>query len=234
MSFWQEPFCLVLKILVDNNYTGCIMAYMSNEELKTKELEALKCIRNFLMHSGKAPSVRQLMGSLGYKSPRSISLIIDSLVEKGMLVRRKGGELRLVMDLEANNTHARTVNIPLVGSVACGAPVFAEENIEAMIPVSVKLVKPGSKYFLLRANGDSMDAAGINDGDLVLVKQQAFAENGDHVVALIDDEATIKEYRRATNSVVLKPSSTNKQHQPIILTDNFQVQGVVVSTIPKF
>ena len=123
--------------------------------------------------------------------------------------------------------------MPLVGTVACGTPLLAEENIEAIIPVSVKLAKPHYKYFLLKASGDSMDQAGINDGDLVLVRQQPAAEIGDIVVALIDDEATIKEFHVSDETIILKPRSTNKQHKPIILTRGFQVQGIVITSIPN-
>lgn len=78
-----------------------------------------------------------------------------------------------------------------------------------------------------------MNKAGINDGDLVLVKQQSSAENGQQVVALIDDEATIKEFQKKGHVVILKPHSTNSKHQPFILTDDFQIQGVVVATLPN-
>jgi repressor LexA len=79
-----------------------------------------------------------------------------------------------------------------------------------------------------------MNEAGINEGDLVLVRQQPVAEDGDIVVALIDDEATVKELRRTKDALILKPKSSNKKHQPIILTDNFQIQGVVVTAVPNF
>ena len=139
----------------------------------------------------------------------------------------------MLNDLPENEHHARTVAIPLVGTVACGTPMLAEENIEAMIPVSTSLAKPGHRYFLLRAQGDSMNAAEIHDGDLVLVRQQQTANNGNIVVALIDEEATIKEFRRTTEVVVLQPKSNSPEYKPIILTREFQIQGVVVTTIPK-
>ncbi|MEE9349620.1 MAG: transcriptional repressor LexA [Flavobacteriaceae bacterium] len=124
-----------------------------------------------------------------------------------------------------------TVLIPLVGMASCGLPIFAEENIEAQVPISIKLIKKGHRYFLLRAKGDSMNNSGINDGDLVLIRQQNQAINGDRVVALINDEATIKEYHHTGELVVLKPKSNNKKYQPIILTDDFRIQGVVESVI---
>ncbi|MBP7791589.1 MAG: repressor LexA [Candidatus Goldbacteria bacterium] len=127
----------------------------------------------------------------------------------------------------------QTINVPVVGKVSCGSPMFAVENIETTISVSTKIAKPPYKYFLLKAKGDSMNLAGINDGNLVLVRQQQTARNKDIVVALIDDEATIKEYNVARDKIILKPLSSNPAHKPIILTNDFIVQGVVVSTIPE-
>ena len=124
-----------------------------------------------------------------------------------------------------------TIKVPLLGDVACGTPLLAEENIRTEIPVSVKLIKPNQQYFLLRASGTSMNEAGIQDGDLVLIKQQPTAENGDLVVALIDDEATIKEFHHQGDLIVLKPKSNDNKHQPIILTNEFKIQGVVVKVI---
>src|SRR5258707_2389837 len=101
-----------------------------------------------------------------------------------------------------------------------------------MVPVTTRIARPGQKYYLLRASGDTMNEAGIQDDALVLVQQQGTAEDGQLVVALIDDEATIKELRRSPDAVVLVPRSSNKKHQPIVLRREFRVQGVVVATLP--
>jgi repressor LexA len=204
---------------------------MGEENLNSKAREALLHIRNWIMQYGAFPSVRDLMNEMDYKSPRSAMLLISNLEENGFLQRKEDGSFKLIKDLK-NGVIARTVAIPLVGSVPCGSPLLAEENIEAMIQVSISLARPGSKYFLLRAEGDSMDKAGINSGDLLLIKQQPAADNGQKIVALIDDEATVKEYRRNGNIVTLMPRSHNPVHQPIILTRDFQIQGIVVNTIP--
>jgi len=206
---------------------------MNEKQLTKKESEAIRQIRNFLMRKGHTPSVRELKSLMGYRSPRSAAVIINQLISKGFLRRKPDGGLQFIKNLEGDVMRAQTIGVPLVGTVACGTPLLAEENIEAMIPVSVKLAKPHYKYFLLKASGDSMDQAGINDGDLVLVRQQPAAEIGDIVVALIDDEATIKEFHVSDETIILKPRSTNKQHKPIILTKDFQIQGVVVTSIPK-
>jgi len=203
------------------------------DKLSKRELQALRTIRKYLFDFGKMPSVRKLMRELEYKSPRSASVIINDLEKKGILRKKQDGSFQLTeFELpEDFGTREQTIKIPLLGSVACGLPIFAEENIEANIPISIKLIKKGHKYFLLRAKGDSMDNAGINDGDLVLIRQQQHAENGDKVVALIDDEATIKEYHHTGSLVVLKPKSNNKKYQPIILSDEFRIQGIVEAVI---
>jgi len=132
---------------------------------------------------------------------------------------------------EDSVTNASTVKIPLLGTVACGIPIFAEENIEAFIPVSDKFLKPTNRYYILRASGDSMNDVGIDDGTLVLIRQQQTAQNGDNVVALIDNEATIKEFHYCNDMIILKPRSKNGKHQPIVLTSDFRIQGIVERVI---
>jgi repressor LexA len=202
--------------------------------VSNKELAALRVMRDFLMKHGKMPSVRELMKEMDYKSPRSAAVIFQNLIDKNILKKKDDGSIQFIQyEFNENETTSeQTVKIPLLGAIACGLPILAEENIEAMIAVSTKLAKPSDKYFLLQAKGDSMNEKGINDGDLVLVKQQNSANNGDIVVALIDDEATIKELRLNDDNVLLLPRSSNKAHTPIILSRNFIVQGIVVSTIP--
>ena len=206
---------------------------MSSEQPTKKELQALRFVRNAIVHDGYSPSIRDVARELGYKSPRTAHLVIERLIGRGWLRRKPDGDLHLRKDLAEAEDRARTVDVPLVGSVPCGVALLAEENIEAYVPVSKSLARAGSHYFLLRAVGDSMDQAGIEDGDLLLVRQQTHAENGDRVVALIDDDATVKEFHRQKDVVVLQPRSKNKQHQPIVLTEGFLIQGVVIAAIPK-
>ncbi|NQT75257.1 MAG: repressor LexA [Candidatus Omnitrophica bacterium] len=206
---------------------------MEKEIFSQIELKAIRYIRNFLMHRGHMPSIRKLGRDLGYSSPRSASMIVEKLLEKGVLQRKKDGSLQFI-DVNFNDEfRAQTVAVPLVGIVTCGVPMLAEENIEALIPVSTKLAKPQYKHFLLKADGDSMDEKGINGGNLLLIRQQATANNGDIVVALIDDSATVKEFHRNDNTIILIPRSTNKSNQPIVLDRDFKIQGVVVATIPE-
>ena len=202
--------------------------------LSHKEAAALRIIRNSIMSKGRPPSTRELMSALSYKSPRSAALLIDQLIAKDYLNRRENGQIQILRDDQGDNARAQTVDVPLVGIVACGAPLLSEENIEAMIPVSVKLAKPPHKYFWLKAFGDSMNQKGIQDGDLVLVLQQNTAQNGNVVVAMIDDETTIKEFHKSNNAIILKPRSSNKDHKPIVVTRDFHIQGVVITSVPNW
>lgn len=203
---------------------------MSEEKLSGKAKEALRHIRNWIMKYSLMPSVRELMQEMDYKSPRSAMLLMAELEENGFLERKADGSYKMIKDL-STNVVARTVAVPLVGSISCGGALLAEENVEAYIPVSTSLIKAGHKYFLLRAVGDSMNEAGIQPGDLVLVKQQNIAENGQKVVALIDDDATLKEFQHKGNVVALVPRSSNPKHKPIILEQDFKIQGVIITSI---
>ena len=198
--------------------------------LSDKDKRAFALIRNKIIHFGRSPSLREINEVTGGKSPRSASLVVDRLVDADLIKKTASG-------LILTNTHREmsvsTVNVPLVGSVSCGTPLFAEENIQTYIPISTRMAQKGFNYFLLRASGDSMNKAGINSGDLLLIRQQDTAENGERVVALINDEATVKVFERTRDAVILRPKSTNADHKPIILTDNCMIQGVVVAVLPE-
>jgi len=201
--------------------------------LSETEIKALRVIRNWIVQKGKIPSVRALKDELGFSSPRTGAMLIKKLIAKGYLGEREDGKPYLRSDAGDHTIFAKTIDIPLVGAVACGTPLLAEQNIEAMIPISTQIARHPHRYFLLKAKGDSMNLKGIHDGDLVLVKQQPSAKNGEPVVALIDDEATIKEIHYSDSAIVLKPCSTNKMHKPIVLTTDFQIQGIAIKSIPK-
>lgn len=195
------------------------------------DLEGYSFIRNQIVHTGTKPSLRQIGQAVGYVSPRSVQLMLERLQKRGLL-SYKGGRIELLQQNAPEMTE-QTVRVPLVGRAACGLPTLAEQDIETYLDVSTKIARSGRPYFLLRAQGDSMDKSGINDGDLVLVRQQATAENGQMVVALINDSATIKHFHRENGLVILKPNSSDKTIQPIILSEEFIIQGIVVQTIPN-
>lgn len=200
--------------------------------LSDKDKKAYLLIRNRIVHEGISPTLKEINEITGGKSPRSAVLVVNRLIDAG-LVRKFGRKLKLADLRSSSQASVSTVRIPLVGSVACGTPILAQENVEAYIPVSTALAKDGSKYFLLRADGDSMNEAGIQDKNILLVRQQDTANNGDKVVALIDDAATVKLFEKTDDAVILRPISSNKEHSPIILTDNCRIQGVVLAVLPS-
>lgn len=194
------------------------------------DLDGYLFIVNYFIQFGRAPSFQSIADKLGYASKRSVQLLIRRLKDSGRITYAEG-KIGLVYNPSLEGGE-RTVSIQIVGSASCGGLSFAQEDIEGEIDVSTMLAKPGYKYFILRAKGISMDRAGIVDGDLVLVRQQATANDGDRVVALVDDEATIKIFHREKEYVVLRPDSSDPTIKPIILSKEFFVQGVVVATLP--
>jgi repressor LexA len=194
-------------------------------------------IRNRIIHGEKTPTLEEINGITGKSSFRSAVLALERLEDAG-LIRRDGRRIWLVSAGLEDNKSVSTVDVPLVGSVSAGTPMLAEENVEAIISVTTALARPGSKYFLLRVNGDSMNLAKVNGvkmekGSIVLVRQQATADNGAIVVALINDEATVKILERKGDTVILRPKSSKTIYRPIVLTDNCIIQGVVVSVLPE-
>lgn len=195
------------------------------------DLQGYTFIRNQIIHTGTTPSLRKIGEVVGYSSPRSVQLMLERLDRRGLLMYSDGK-----ITLRHRNTPVmteETVKVPLVGRAACGVPTLAEQDIETYLDISTRIARGGRTYFLLRAQGDSMDKSEINDGDLVLVRQQPTAEEGDIIVALINESATIKHFHREGGVVILKPNSSDKSITPIILSEEFLIQGVVVQTIPN-
>lgn len=205
-----------------------------NVKLTQKQEDFFNILADYIRRERIPPTNREILKMMGLKSPRSVAQYLDVLEERGYIKRGKGARNIKILKLPyGDNNSSKTVKVPVVGYVPCGAPFLAEENIEKQIVVSEKIAKPPYRYFMLRAAGDSMNRDRINDGDLVLVRQQMTANNGDIVVALIDDEATIKKLRLHKDYITLEPSSTNSDHCPIVLERDFRIQGVVVRSMPK-
>jgi repressor LexA len=200
------------------------------DDTQQNDLRGFMYIRNTIFHTGVTPSLREICRAVGFSSPRSAQLLLTRLERRGLL-SYSNGVIRL-SPLHAGAAVERTIQVPLIGSVACGLPSLAEQNYEAMIEVSSRIATPGHEYFVLRASGTSMNKSGIDDGALVLIRRQATANEGEKVVALVNDEATIKHFHRERDLVVLRPHSTDTKHRPIVLTDDFFIQGVVVATLP--
>ena len=163
------------------------MVSMNQQPLTPKQKIVFSAFQALQTELGYSPTLEELREELGYSHTSAVQRHIIELKKKGYLVAEKHQS----RSLELVNQHF--ANIPLVGNVACGIPLLAEENVEAYVPYESSKLKGGAEnYFFLRAIGDSMNNAGINEGDLVLVKKQDIGEAGQRVVALVGDNATIK------------------------------------------
>ncbi len=203
--------------------------------LTPKQAAFLQSLVNLFERQGIPPTLREIQVAGGFASTRSVVQYLTALERSGFIVRGPGSRnLRILRRAPENLAEAAaTVAVPVVGTVAAGTPILADENIIEHRRVAAELMRRGSRHFLLKVRGDSMDLAGIGDGDLVLVRQQQTATSGDKVVALIDEDATVKRLRVGADCVVLEPVSSNGAHKPIIVNRDFRIQGVVVAAIPN-
>ena len=198
---------------------------MTYGRISKKQQEILDYMKNEILNRGFPPSVREICEAVNLKSTSSVHSHLEAL-EKNGYIRRDATKPRAIeiFDDNFNLVRREVVNVPLVGTVAAGQPILAVENIDAYFPIPAEYM-PNEQSFMLTVKGDSMINAGIFDGDQVLVKQQATAENGDMVVALIDDSATVKTFYKENGYYRLQPENDNME--PIIITGNLQILGKV-------
>ncbi len=189
---------------------------MSNGKISKKQEEILEYIKEQILSRGFPPSVRDICQAVNLKSTSSVHAHLESL-EKNGYIRRDPTKPRAIEILDDNFTMRREmVNVPVVGRVAAGEPLLATQNIENYFPIPTEYM-PNKQTFMLKVKGESMINAGIFDGDLVLVQEESTADNGDTVVALVDDGATVKKFYKEEGVIRLQPE--NDFMDPIIVTD---------------
>src|SRR5438309_3376556 len=200
-------------------------------ELTERQNRILNYIRDVTKRRNYPPSVREIGEAVGLSSSSTVHNHLNQLERRGLIKRdpSKSRTVQLVQDAELDQKRRSAVSIPVVGNVAAGSPILAEQNIEDHVLLSSELAKEG--YFLLRVRGDSMVNAGILDNDLVLVRPQHEATNGSIVVALVDGDATVKRFERSNGHVKLIPE--NPAYEPIVTT-NVSLVGIVRGVIRLF
>lgn len=199
---------------------------MNTEDLSRKQLEILSYIKNEIYKKGYPPSVREICDAVKLKSTSTVHGHLERLEKKGF-IRRDPTKPRAIEVLDSGSSmisRKEMVEIPVVGKVTAGLPILAQENIEDSFPVPVEYVG-NSNAFMLIVRGESMMNAGILDGDFVIVRQQSVAQNGEIVVALINDEATVKTYYKEKDYFRLQPE--NPSFAPI-LTKELSILGKVI------
>ncbi len=197
---------------------------MSQGKITKKQEEILKYIKEQILDKGYPPAVRDICAAVDLKSTSSVHAHLETL-EKNGYIRRDPTKPRAIeiLDEDFNLTRREIANIPLVGNVAAGTPILAEQNIENYFPMPVDMA-PNAQCFALKVKGESMINIGINDGDYVFVAQTNTANNGDLVVALVEDGATVKNFYKENGHIRLQPQ--NDSMEPIIL-DTCRILGKV-------
>ncbi len=197
---------------------------MAYGKISTKQKEILEYIKEEILKRGYPPAVREICEAVNLKSTSSVHSHLETL-EKNGYIRRDPTKPRAIeiMDESFQSVRTEMASIPIVGTVAAGQPILAQENIEGYFPIPVDMV-PNAETFVLRVKGDSMINVGIYNGDNIFVEKCNTARNGDTVVALVDDSATVKTYYKENGHYRLQPE--NDSMEPIIV-DHVDILGKV-------
>ena len=204
---------------------------MAQGKISKKQLEILEYIKSQILERGFPPAVREICEAVNLKSTSSVHSHLETL-EKNGYIRRDPTKPRAIeiLDDNFNLTRREMVNVPIVGQVAAGEPILAQQNIENYFPIPVDFM-PNSQTFLLKVKGESMINAGILVGDMVLVEGTPAASNGDMVVALVDDGATVKTFYKEEGIFRLQPE--NDFMDPIIVKE-VTILGKVIGVFRFF
>lgn len=190
---------------------------MAQGKISAKQQEILEYIKSQILERGFPPAVRDICEAVQLKSTSSVHSHLETL-EKNGYIRRDPTKPRAIeiLDDSFNFTRREMVNVPIVGRVAAGEPLLAEQNIEEYFPIPMDFM-PNKQTFMLKVKGESMINAGILDGDYVLVEERKTAHNGEMIVALVDDGATVKRFYKEEGIIRLQPE--NDTMEPIIVPD---------------
>ena len=210
------------------------------EKLTKRQKAVLDSIEDCIKKKGYGPTVREICSDLGLCSPSTVHVHLKTLEQKGYIVRDPLKSRSISLSPEYSKTKkakasavkpsfSKVVDVPLVGNVAAGEPILAEENITDTISLPTDIVGDAPS-FMLSVRGDSMVEVGINDGDYVVVKEQPIADNGDIVVAIIDDGATVKRFYKEKGHIRLQPE--NSSMEPIIVSECL-IAGKVVAVFRR-
>lgn len=206
---------------------------MSKETLTNKQTEILEYIHHEILAKGYPPSIREICQAVNLKSTSSVHAHLASLEAKGYIRRdlTKSRSIEIIDD-DFSLTKRELVNIPIVGTVSCGQPILAEQNIEDYFPVPPEYIhNTNNQTFMLRVKGDSMINVGIYEKDLVIVEQCSSARNGEIIVALIEDSATVKTFYKENGYIRLQPE--NDYMDPIIV-EHCEILGRVIGLFRNF
>ena len=204
---------------------------MAYGRISDKQREILEFMKQEILNKGYPPTVRDICEAVKLKSTSSVHSHLETL-EKNGYIRRDPTKPRAIeiIDENFNLTRREMVNVPLLGRVAAGEPILATENIDSYFPVPAEYM-PNADSFMLKVKGESMINAGIFDGDQILVEKCSTARNGDMVVALVDDSATVKTFYKEAGYIRLQPENDNMD--PIIV-DNCEILGKVFGVFRFF
>ena len=201
--------------------------FMAYGKITKKQTQVLEYLKKQIINKGYPPSVREICDAVGLRSTSSVHAHLETLAKNGY-IRRDPTKPRAIeiVDDNFNTIRKDIVSIPIIGQVAAGTPILAIENIEGYFPIPSEYLPADKEIFVLNVKGDSMINAGILNGDKIVVQQENTANNGDIIVALLDDSATVKTFYKENGHIRLQPE--NDAMEPIIV-DDVTILGKVIS-----
>lgn len=205
---------------------------MPRKDAYLKKEAVFEYIKTQVKINGFPPSVREICQAVGIKSTSTVHAYLEKLKEEGHLEKIPSSSRALKILNDVEDIRERITSVPILGKVAAGVPILAEENFEGSFPLPNELIGQGAETFILKVKGDSMIEAGILDGDFLIIRHQSTAVNNDIVVAMMEDEVTVKRFFKEKDYIRLQPE--NSALSPIIVRNgHIEILGKVIGVIRK-
>ena len=209
---------------------------MKHNVLTLRQSQILSFIEARINNFGFSPTISEIQGQFSFKSPNAVQEHLKALERKGQ-IRRNPNQWRGVELVTSNKRKEKaghdTISVPLIGRVAAGLPILAQENFDESITVDSSLVGRAKRLFALRVHGNSMIKSGIYDGDIAIAQRQVTANHGDIVIALLGDEATVKRFHRKNSVITLQPENDAMQPIKIAEGSSLKILGKVIATLHR-
>jgi len=209
----------------------CIFTIM--KKVTARQLDIYNYVKEFILLHKYPPTIREIGDEFGIKSTNGVRDALNALERKGLIKKHSNQARGIALPQNAFHAPANAANLPVIGRIAAGTPILAEENIEEVLTIDKSVLPRNSEIFALRVQGDSMTGDGILNGDIAIIRMQKNAEHGQIIVAIIDGNATLKHYYPAENRIELRAS--NPKYHPITVSEgeDFSIAGILAGVIRK-
>ncbi len=203
------------------------------KEVTARQFDIYNYVKEFILLRKYSPTIREIGDKFGIKSTNGVRDALNALEKKGFIKKRSNQARGIALPRSAFPAHANAANLPVIGRIAAGTPILAEENIEETLTIDKSVLPRNSEIFALRVQGDSMTGDGILSGDIAIIRMQKNAERGQIIAAIIDGNATLKHYYPAENRIELRASNPKYHSITVSEGEDFSIAGILAGVIRK-